>query len=143
MAIVEFRSGEQYVRFDGILLNPKNYKKLCGTTKKVIAVNDYLIVVGGIVYTDLKLCDIIKAIGEYVIDIDLKKSINIDLSIVEELGEFKHISWLKVDYPKLNIEKYKEINNEVDKYWKEEYNKSINNSNYFVDKYMSFNTKNK
>jgi hypothetical protein len=118
MAIVEFRSGEQYVRFDGILLNPKNYKKLCGTTKKVIAVNDYLIVVGGTVYTDLKLCDIIKAIGEYVIDIDLKKSINIDLSIVEELGEFKHISWLKVDYPKLNIEKYKEINNEVDKYWK-------------------------
>ena len=59
------------------------------------------------------------------------------------MGEIKHISWLKADYPKLNIEKYKEINNEVDKYWKEEYNKSINNSNYFVDKYMSFNTKNK
>ena len=50
MAILEFRSGEQYVRFDGILLNPKNYKKLCGTDKKIIAVNDNLIIVGGIVY---------------------------------------------------------------------------------------------
>lgn len=134
---IEFRKGEKYCRFDGILLNEENCEKLYGFPGEVEIFDDNMIVIDDTVYTDKNFNEVIKMLGEvhegaeeydeilsqgfgfskYCKDKELENKIVISIESIEHIKKFKPYMKLYEDYPKFNLEKYNEVYNELDKYY--------------------------
>ena len=62
--MIEFRKGERWCRWNGILMSPSNHKKLFGCEEEIWVEDDY-IVDGDTIYTDKPIGKILAKIGEY------------------------------------------------------------------------------
>ena len=111
---IEFRKGEPRCRFDGILMTDENCNKLWGYNGDDI--NQYdekMVEVDGILYTDASLMDILEKLGA----INDESGITLyNVPIVKGITSIKPFCQLMIDYPKLNLKKYNEFFDEIEKY---------------------------
>lgn len=134
---IEFIKGESNCRFDGIILNEDNCKKLYGYEGEVDILSDDTIIIDSTIYSNRKFGEIIKMLGEvhgeveeydeilsqgrgfasHCKDKELEDTVVISLSRIEYIDNLKSFEDFKKDYPNFNLEKYKEIYDELDRYY--------------------------
>lgn len=134
---IEFIKGESNCRFDGIILNEDNCKKLYGYEGEVDILSDDTIIIDNIIYSNQKFGEIIKMLGEvhgkveeydeilsqgrgfasHCKDKELEDTVVISLSRIDYIDNLKPFEDFKKDYPNFNLEKYSEIYDELDKYY--------------------------
>ncbi|MBP5457622.1 MAG: hypothetical protein J6Y37_14115 [Paludibacteraceae bacterium] len=137
--MIEFRKGEEWCRWNGILMNPKNHKKLFGVENEVY-VEDGWIDADGVIYTDKPIGQILMIFGEkredpgeydevvnqgygwndYTWEKQLAGKIIFPISFIENL-EVKPMKQFKKDYPKFNQEKHDAFYNELEEFYDEKY----------------------
>lgn len=111
---IEFRKDEPRCRFDGILMTDENCHKLWGYNGDDI--NQYdekMVEADGILYTDASLMDILEKLGA----VNDESGISLyNVPIVKGIHSIKPFNQLMIDYPKLDLKKYDEYFEELEKY---------------------------
>lgn len=67
---VEFREGENFLRYNGILMDEEGCKKVFGTTEEIPFICDNAIVEDGVLYSDYNIGELIRNIGDYIEEIE-------------------------------------------------------------------------
>ena len=139
---IEFIDGEEYLRFNGVLMTPEECIKLYGFDGEFDILKKDIISLNGTIYTNKKLYDVIKLLGEvhgeveeydvissqgrgfetYCAEERLNNTVVIPLRVIEYLDAIKPLEDFTKDYPNINIEKYKEFYSCLNEYYAENYN---------------------
>lgn len=64
--MIEFVKGEQYCRWNGVLMTPEKEAELTGITGAMLVYNDKIIIYGGVYYTDLDIGTVLRVTGTEV-----------------------------------------------------------------------------
>jgi hypothetical protein len=146
---LEFRDNEEYPRFNGVLMTPKECIKLYGFDGEFDILKKDIISLNGIIYTNKKLYDVIKLLGEvhdeveeydvissqgrgfstYCAEERLNNTVVIPLRVIEYLEAIKPFNDFKKDHPNINIEKYKEFYGCLNEYFAIKYNVTYSDYN--------------
>ena len=137
MERIEFIKGEPYCRFDGTIMTPEACEVLYGYNGEFDILTDNTYIINNTVYTDMKLCDLIKLLGEVHGEIEeydnildngrgwfahceeekLNNTVVIPLRIIESLETIKPFNDFIKDYPNINITKYIEFMDCLNEYY--------------------------
>ena len=144
---IEYRDNEEYPRFNGVLMTPEECIKLYGFGGEFDILKKDIISLNGIIYTNKKLYDVIKLLGEvhgeveeydiissqgrgfetYCAEERLNNTVVIPLRVIEYLEAIKPFNDFKKDHPNINIEKYKEFYGCLNEYFAIKYNVTYSN----------------
>ena len=134
---IEFKDDEEYLRFNGVLMTPEECIKLYGFDGEFDILKKDIISFNGTIYTNKKLYDVIKLLGEVHGEVEeydvissrglgyeqhcheaqLNNTVVISLRSIEYVENVKPFMEYKKDYPNLNVEKYIEFMDCLDEYY--------------------------
>lgn len=134
--MIEFIENEDFCRWNGILMDDDKCQEIFGIHYGIDLHND-LIIVNGTIYSNLSLGNILRLLGqvkpkieEYDIiasngfgfeahlkDKETENSVILNLYLVDELENIKSLDDIFTDYPKLNLDLYKQFHNEISEYY--------------------------
>lgn len=135
--MIEFRKGERWCRWNGILMSPTNHKKLFGTKYEIWVEKGY-IVDGDTIYTDKPIGKVLSKIGEYHSDPgeydeiinqgygwkdhcwekELANSYVFNADFIKNL-KIKSMAQFAADYPNFNQKKHDAFYDELNKYYED------------------------
>lgn len=135
---IEFVDGETYCRFNGVEMTPEECKKLYGFDGEFSILEEDAIGIDDTLYTNKPLCDVIilfgrvygpiseydnildkgYGFGSYSLEASLVNTLVIPLRNLEMFKKIKPFEDFTKDYPKIDIEKYKEFYDCLDKFYK-------------------------
>ena len=144
---IEYRDNEEYVRYNGILMTPEECTKLYGFDGEFDILKKDIISFNGTIYTNKKLYDVIKLLGEVHDEVEeydvissqgrgfsthcaeekLNNTVVIPLRVIEYLEMIKPLEDFTKDHPNINIEKYKEFYSCLNEYYAKNYNVTYSN----------------
>ena len=131
--MIEFIDGEDYCRWNGILMSPENHKDLFGIENEIEVLNEdfTIIIYDDWIYSDESFGKTVLSLGWKLHESELRDTNNsyiermlltkilIDEDSVSGLKGIKPIEDFFIDYKNFDIEKYKEFYTELDKYYED------------------------
>lgn len=133
--MIEFRKGEKWCRWNGILMSPTNHKKLFGTNHEIWAEKGY-IVDNSTIYTDKPIGKILAIFGKYYPNPEeddrvigqgygwedhewekkLANSYVFNADFIKNL-KVKPMAQFAIDYPNFNQKDHNAFYDELEKYY--------------------------
>ena len=137
--MIDFRQGEKWCRWNGILMSPRKCKQLFGTAYELYLERGY-IVDGYTIYTDKPIGKILTKFGEfhpvpeefdevlsqgygwkdYCWEKELGNKYTFDADFIKNL-KVKPMSQFAIDYPNFNKEQHEKFYRELDRYYEKRF----------------------
>ena len=140
--MIEFRKGESWCRWNGILMSPEKCIELFGIDGEIDRNEDETIIIYDAIYTDKPINEIILFLGKIhhadepadpiltkgcvnyayeSLDESLDGKVILSIDDVELLNNVKPLDEFKKDYPNFNKDLYEKFYEDLDEYYRQNF----------------------